>query len=98
MYSSKISGHTSIVDLPRTSINSLKQLINLLIRHLLTQIRENIPQLSDTNKPGQVLIEHLESATVFLWIAGVAEAVGSVEDFDEGVVCNYSSVRLDSLQ
>lgn len=44
-----------------------------------------VSQLSNTNKPSQILVKHLESATVFLRFARVTESAGAVEDFLKGV-------------
>jgi hypothetical protein len=76
----KQSGHTHIVDLTRTRIHRLEQLINLLIAHLLAQICQNVPQLSYTNEARHILIEHLKAATVVLRVIKIAEAAGTVED------------------
>jgi len=81
--------HTHIVDLAAASIHSLQQLIHLLIAHLLAQICQDIPELPNTNEARQILVEHLESATVLLRLAGIAEAVRTVEDAGEGVVVDW---------
>lgn len=44
-----------------------------------------VSQLTDTNKARHILIEHLESATVFFGLAGLTETTGAVEDFEERV-------------
>jgi hypothetical protein len=79
---------TSIINLPTTRIHRLEQLIHLLITHLLPQIRQNIPQLPNPNKPRHIFIKDLKAATVFLWFARVAEPAWAVEDFGEGLEIN----------
>ena len=71
---------THVVQLARAGIHSLEQLIDLLIAHLLAQVRQNVAELSDSNKPGEFFIEYLETAAVLFGLAGVAEAAGAVED------------------
>ena len=73
----------SIVDLSRTRINSLQQLIHLLITHLLPQIRQDVPQLPHADKAAHVLVEHLKPSAVLFWFAWIAEAAGSIEDLAE---------------
>lgn len=65
-----------IIDLPTRRIHRLEQLIHLLITHLLAQIREDIAELADADKPRQILIEDLEAATVFLRLPGIPESPG----------------------
>ena len=72
-----------VIDLTGTCINSLQQLIHLLIAHLLAQIRQDVPQLSHSNKTSHVLVEDLKTSAVFFWFAWVAETAGSVEDLAE---------------
>ena len=84
--------HVHIIQLPTTRINRLEQLINLLITHLLAQIRQNIPELAHADKTRQILIKHLEAAAVFLRLAGVAEAARAVEDAREGVKVDYPNM------
>lgn len=50
-----------------------------------------VTKLSHTNKPRQVLVENLESLAVFLWLAGIAEATGAVQDLLEGLKVNCQS-------
>ena len=73
----------SVVDLARTCIDSLQQLIHLLIAHLLPQIRQDVSQLAHSNKASQILVEDLETSAVFFWFARVTETAGSVEDLAE---------------
>jgi hypothetical protein len=82
---------TSIINLPTTRIHGLEQLIHLLVTHLLPQIRQNIPQLTNPNKPRHIFIKDLKAATVFLWFTRVPEAAWAVEDFGEGLEINYSN-------
>ena len=77
--------HIHIVQLPTTRIHSLQQLIHLIIAHLLSQIRQDVSELPNSNETRQILVEDLETSAVFLWFAWVAEAAGSVEDAREGV-------------
>jgi hypothetical protein len=44
--------------------------------------------LANTNESGHVLVEDLEAATVFFWLAWVAEAAWAVEDLGEGLEIN----------
>lgn len=57
-----------------------------------------VSQLSNANKPSQILIKHLESATVFLRFAGVTESARAVEHFLEGVEVNYHQHKLASTK
>ena len=70
--------HTSIIDLSTTCIHRLQQLINLLITHLFSQIRQNIPKLPDANETRHLLVEDLKAAAVFFGFAGIAETTGAV--------------------
>jgi len=74
-----------VIDLPTACINCLQQFVHLLITHLLAQICQDVPQLSDTNKSRHVLVEHLEAAAVFFWLAWVLEAAGAVQNFGKGI-------------
>ena len=77
--------HTGIVDLSGRRVDRLEQLIHLVVRHLLAQVRQDVLQLTDTNKARHVLIEYLETPAVFLGFAGVAEAARPVEYALEGL-------------
>ncbi len=79
---------TSIVDLAGAGVNSLEQLVDLLIRHLLAEIRQDILDLADADKSSHVLVEDLESAAIFLRLARVAEAAGAVQDALERLKVN----------
>jgi hypothetical protein len=93
------TSHTSIIHIPTgTRLHRLKQLIHLLITHLLTQISQNISQLANTNEARHVLVKHLEAAAVFFWLARVAEAAGAVEDFGERLEIDCSTISLDILE
>jgi hypothetical protein len=48
-----------------------------------------VSQLSDADEAGHVLVEDLETAAVFLWLAWVAEATRSIQDAAEGVKVDY---------
>lgn len=76
---------THVVQLPTASIHRLEQLIHLIITHLLPQIRQNVSELSHANEAREVLVKDLEATTILLWLAGVAETAGSVENAGEGV-------------
>lgn len=52
--------------------------------------KHTVSQLSDTNKPGHILIKDLESTTVLLRLAGLTETARAVEDFQERVEINCS--------
>jgi hypothetical protein len=47
--------------------------------------KHTVSQLAHTNETCHIFIENLESATVFLRLAGLTETTGAVEDFQEGV-------------
>lgn len=64
---------------------ALEQLINLLLAHLLTQVRQDVLDLALADEPAAVLVKHLEAADVFFNVEGFAEAAGAVEDLGEGV-------------
>jgi hypothetical protein len=76
---------TGIVDLPRAGINGLEQLIDLLVGHLLAEVRQDVLELTNTNKACHVLVKDLETTTVLLGLAGVAEAAGAVQNALEGL-------------
>lgn len=80
---------THIVQLPTARVHCLQQLIYLFITHLFTQIREDVPELSHADEAREVLVEYLEAAAVLLWLAGVAEAAGAIEDFLERVEVDW---------
>ena len=48
--------------------------------------------MADANETRQVLVKHLETAAVLLRLAGVAEAVWTVQDAGEGVVVDWALV------
>lgn len=78
--------HTSIINLIIPRINrALKQLFNLLLTHLLAQIREDILDLAFADETAAVFVEDLEAADVFFDVEGFAETAGAVEDLGEGV-------------
>jgi len=51
----------------RPDLNTFEQLINLLVRHLLTKLGENIPQLSSTDITVPFLIKDLETTDKLLY-------------------------------
>lgn len=55
----------------RSDLNTLEQLINLLVRHLLAELGEDISQLSGTNEAISFLIKDLETADKFLYNPGL---------------------------
>jgi len=52
----------------RSDLDALEQLINLLIRHLLAKLGEDVSQLSSTNVTVSFLIEDLETTDKLLYI------------------------------
>lgn len=68
-----------VVDLAGASVDSLEQLVDLLLGHLLAQVGQDVLELTDANKACHVLVEDLEAAAVLVGLAGVAEAAGAVE-------------------
>jgi len=74
---------THVVDLSTAGVNGLEQLIHLVIAHLLAKICEDVSKLTNTDKSGHLLVEDLETTAVLFWLARVAEAARSVEDFLE---------------
>lgn len=74
---------THIIQLPTTSIHSLEQLIDLLVAHLLAQVRQDVAELAHADEARELLVEHLEAAAVLFRLAGVAEAARAVEDAGE---------------
>ena len=51
----------------RSDLNTFEQLINLLVRHLLTKLGENISQLSSADITVPFLIKDLESTDKLLY-------------------------------
>lgn len=82
---------TSVVDLARARVDSLEQLVDLLVGHLLAQIRQDVLELADADEACHVLVEDLESAAVLLGDAGVAEAAWPVQDALEGLEVDCQS-------
>ena len=76
--------HIHIVQLPTARIHGLQQLIHLLVTHLFAQVGEDIAKLAHADEARELFVEDLEAAAVFFRLAGVAEAVGAVEEFGEG--------------
>lgn len=72
-----------IVDLAGTCVDSLEELIHLVIAHLFAEIREDVSQLPNADEAGHVLVEDLETAAVFFRLARVSEATRSVQDLAE---------------
>lgn len=80
-----------VVDLSAAGIDRLKQLIDLIIAHLLAQVCEDIAQLTDADEASHVLVEDLKATAVFFRLARISEAAWSVEDFAEGVEVDCAS-------
>lgn len=68
-----------VVNLARASIDCLQELIHLLLGHLLAQVGQDVLELTNANKASHVLVEDLETAAVFVRLAWIAEAAGTVE-------------------
>ena len=51
----------------RSDLNALEQLINLLVRHLLAELGEDISQLSGTDITVSFLVENLETTDKLLY-------------------------------
>lgn len=51
----------------RSDLNALEQLINLLVRHLLAELGEDISQLSSTDITVSFLVENLETTDKLLY-------------------------------
>ena len=49
--------------------------------------------MANTNEACHILVKHLEAAAVLLWLAGIAEATGAVENAGERleVDCDLSA-------
>ncbi len=97
MYQNHISvltALTHVIQLPTARVHSLQQLIHLIITHLLSQVRKNVPKLSHADEAREVLVEDLETAAVFFGLAGVAEATGTVKDLLEGVEVDCVRLRI----
>jgi hypothetical protein len=76
---------TVIVDLAGGRVQRFQKFINLLVRHLLSQVRQDVLQLADANEPRVILVEDLETTGVFLYLTGFAEAARSVQNALEGL-------------
>ncbi len=84
---------TPVIDLVVARVNcALEQLVDLLLAHLLAQIRQNILDLALANKPAAVFVEHLEPANILFDVEGLAEAAGPVEDLGKGVEIDWECV------
>jgi hypothetical protein len=79
-----------IVHIPiRPHLHALKQLIHLLVRHLLAQLREDIAQLARADEPVPFLVEHLEAADELFGCACGFEPVWAVQDREESLVVDF---------
>lgn len=81
----KWSGRTCVVDLARAGVDGLEELVDLVVRHLLAEVREDVLELADADEARHVLVEDLEAAAVLLRLAGVAEAARAVQHPLEGL-------------
>lgn len=54
----------------RSDLNTLEQFIDLLIRHLLTELGEDVSQLSSADVTISFFIEYLETADELLYSTG----------------------------
>ena len=90
--------HTSVVHLAIARVDGLEQLVDLLFCHLLTQVCQDVLELTNADEASHVLIKHLETAAVFLGLAWVTEAAWPVQDALEGleVDCANYAVRTRS--
>lgn len=86
-----------IIDLSRARIHRLEQLVNLFIRHLLAQIRQDVPQLAHANEARHILVEDLEPAAVVRRVVEVAEPARAVEDAAKGVEINCKQSCVSAL-
>lgn len=71
---------TCVVDLAGTRVHGLEKLVDLLLRHFLSQIGKNIFELTNADKARHVLVEDLETSTIFFGLARVAEPPWSIQD------------------
>lgn len=76
---------TGVVDLSGAGVDGLQQLVNLLVCHLLAQVREDVLELADSDKARHVLVEHLETAAVLVGLARVTETARPVQNALEGL-------------
>lgn len=77
---------TPVIDLVVARIDrALEQLVDLLLAHLLAQVRQDVLDLALADEPAAVFVEHLEPADVLFDVEGLAEPAGAVEDLGEGV-------------
>jgi hypothetical protein len=76
---------TSVINLIIPRINrALEQLFDLLLGHLLAQVRQDILDLSLADEARSVLVKDLEPPDVLLNVKGLAETARSVQDLGEG--------------
>ena len=75
----RTDAHTHVVDLAAAGVDSLEQLVHLVVAHLLAQVGENVSQLSNANVSRHLLVKDLEAPAVLLGLARIAEAAWSVE-------------------
>ena len=50
----------------RSDLRALQKLVHLLVRHLLTELREHVPQLAGTDEAVTLLVEYLETTDELL--------------------------------
>lgn len=58
----------------RANLDTLEQLVHLLVRHLLAELREHVAQLADADEAVAFFVEYLEAADELLCGSGVSES------------------------
>jgi hypothetical protein len=58
------------------------------------ETKHTVAQLSDTNKASHILIENLESTTIFFRFTGLTETTRTVKDLQEGFEVDCSRIML----
>ena len=92
----------------RADLHALEQLVDLLVAHLLAQLRQHVAQLARADEPVALLVEHLEPADELLCAASASqpaptrivrtwrprglEAVRPVQDGQERLVVHWRAV------
>ena len=57
--------HKQILDL-RSNLGALQELVYLLVRHLLSELRQDVSELSRADEAVPLLVEHLETTDELL--------------------------------
>lgn len=89
-------GLTSVVDLAGAGVDCLEQLVDLIVRHLLAQICQDVLELPDSDEARHILVKDLESTAVLVRFAGVAESARPVQDLGEGLKVNCACDKVVS--